>query len=359
MSADVLRAIVDHIDAGGTIYGSSPLVAIIRESLAHPVLDGQYEDPVADREARQAVRVSLAAAHAMSDLDLERRRMTLGSSDIAAVCGLNPWSSIHDVWLSKVHGRDSGDNERTTLGHILEPTILALYCDRYDATMVKGVYELGPEPWMAATPDGRIVTLRGEHVAGVLPICEAKLVGLRSLFMWGPGNTDEEESDAVPIHYLCQALWQIACTGAPFVDVSALLGTEFRTYRIHANPELQDKIIRRGRDFWHNHILTRVPPPVDGSEGASTMLKLLYPKSGPARISSDPELDALVVSLRAARKAFDDATDERSLCENRIKALLKDASGAFGEGWNIRYGTQKDGKRPFVFTEPKKAGKAA
>ncbi len=27
---------------------------------------------------------------------------TLGASEIAAVCGLSPWKSVHDVWLSKM-----------------------------------------------------------------------------------------------------------------------------------------------------------------------------------------------------------------------------------------------------------------
>lgn len=280
-----------------------------------------------------------------------RRRLTLGSSEIASVCGINPYATSHSVWSAKCLGTETEENEAMRLGNLLEPTIFSIYSDRYSVELTKGAYLLGPEPWMSCTPDAY-------RVAGGL--VEAKLVGLRSIFQWGPGNTDERESDAVPLHYMCQAQWQMVCTGEPFCDVAALLGTEFRTYRIRSNVDVQHKLVNRGRAFWEHYVLTKTPPPVDGSEDCRELLKTLYPRSGAEPVQADERLEQLAAALRQAREAVDQATEAKRLQENLFKAELKDARGAFGDGWRVRYAEQRDGKRPFVFeNQEDKSGKAA
>jgi putative phage-type endonuclease len=291
-----------------------------------------------------------ATESSLSEADLLARRNTLGSSEIAAVAGVNPYASAHNVWLAKVHGQEFEGNERTMLGNILEPTVLAIYANRYCVTLKKGVYTIGPEPWMAATPDSTIVESGG--------LAEAKVVGLRSLWMWGPGNTDTTESDAVPLHYLCQTQWQMLVTGAPFVDICALLGTELRNYRIRPSAEVQSRLLSRGRDFWERYVLTRTPPPADASEGAREMLKRLYPQSEAEAVAATPELEQLAEQLRAARELLESAKEQKQLAENLLKERLKDARGAHGAGWRIRYTTQRDKKRPFVFEHEREKGAA-
>lgn len=336
-AAEVLEAIVRHVSAGDTLQRTSPLVALATEALAAPALT--IPSPPPARAELLPVRAGL------TDDEKRIRRATLGSSEIASVCGVNPYATLHNVWLAKVHGVDFEGNEATTLGNILEPMIFAIYAERYDRVLRKGAYVVGPEPWMSATPDAYI------EGGGLV---EAKLVGLRSIFMWGFGNTDKQESDAIPLHYLCQAQWQMACTGEKFVDVSALMGTEFRSYTVRADVDVQRKLIARGRDFWERFVVTKKQPPVDGSDGAREMLRTLYPRSGADPAKADERLVELVEKLRAAREAHERATQEKTLRENEIKAELKDAGGAFSDDWRIRYSTTKAGTRPFVFEDGKK-----
>ena len=329
-ATEILQAISEHFAGGGVaLNATSPLIV-----MANEVLDATPGDAI---RPMAGVRVGLTKE------ELDRRRRTLGSSEIAAVLGFNPYSSIHDVWSSKVLSVDFEGNEATWLGTMLEPAIFRIYSERYNKRLVRGEYTLGPEPWMSCTPDALIVDEDG--------LVEAKLVGLRSIYQWGPGNVDEQESDAVPLHYLAQALWQLIVTGLSFVDVSALLGTEFRTYRIHRNEPLMQTMVDRGRHFWNTYVRTATPPPVDGSEGSRELLRLLYPRSGAEPLPADPELEELAAKLAEARKALEAATEEKRLRENEIKARLKDARGAFGKDWRIRYSQNKDGKRPFVFEE--------
>jgi putative phage-type endonuclease len=287
----------------------------------------------------------LSVRGGLSDEEKARRRATLGSSEIAAVVGVNPWQSVHQVWLSKVHCVDFEGNEATALGNILEPTILSIYSERYGRPLVRGVYTTGREPWMSCTPDAVL--------ADGSALVEAKLVGLRSLWMWGSGNIDEQESDAVPMHYLCQCQWQCAVMQKPFVDVAALMGTEFRTYRIRSDPKVQSQLISRGRDFWDRYVVTRHEPPVDASDGAREMLAKIYPRSDAEPVPANPKLDELTSALALARESLKRAAAEKQLRENQIKAELRDARGAFGEGWRIRYATTRAGTRPFVFETDK------
>jgi putative phage-type endonuclease len=339
----VLRGIVSCAAEGVRLQSTSPLVPLALEILAEPEPSEAEGVAVAAPEAARPPPPLLPLHPGLTAEELVRRRATLGSSEIAAVAGVNPYASPHNVWLAKVEGVDFEGNEATQLGNLLEPSICAIYADRYGRRLRKGVYTVHPsEPWMSATPD--------MHIEGG-GLVEAKLVGLRSMWQWGPGNSEGEESDAIPLHYLCQAQWQMAVTGETFVDVSALMGTEFRSYTIRANAEVQAQLIARGRDFWQRYVTTKTPPPVDASEGAREMLKRLYPRSGGEPIAATPRVEDLVTKLRIARAGYALAKTAKALAENELKSELKDASGAYGVGWHIRYSTTKAGTRPFCFDD--------
>ncbi len=309
------------------------------------------EDDVTSELLTALIAHGATVRQTFSDEVKAARRKTLGASEIAAVAGVNPYASMHTVWLAKVHGVEFEGNEQTMLGQLLEPAVVAIYCDRYGKSVTKGHYSIGPEPWISATPDYEI---EGED-----GLVEAKLVGLRSMWMWGQGNTDTEESDAVPLHYLAQCQWQMLVRGKSFVHLSALMGTEFRSYTIRANATVQGGLLARGRDFWDRYVVTGKEPPVDGSEGAREMLTKLYPRAGGDVVAATPELEELADALLQAREAVKQAEYEKQLRENQFKAQLRDARGAFGNGWRIRYANTKSGSRPFVFEHEREKGKAA
>jgi putative phage-type endonuclease len=272
--------------------------------------------------------------------EIVERRGTLGASEIAAVVGINPYATAHNVWLEKMGLGQFDGNEATELGNALEDAILSVYTTRYGRPIRKGNRIVGQEPWISATPDAHIVT------GGLV---EAKLVGFRTVWQWGPGNTDDVESDEAPLHYIAQAQWQMMVTREPFADIAALMGTEFRTYRIRPNMEVQARLLDQGRAFWQRYVLTKTPPPVDGSEGAREMLAKLYPRSGGDRIRATPELESLAELLKEARERLSVATYDKKDLENQMRAILGKAPGAYSTRWRVRYSTTKTGSRPFVF----------
>ena len=43
-------------------------------------------------------------------------------------------------------------------------------------------------------------------------------------------------------------------------------GNKLETFRLHRNSELIAELLHFGKQFWHDHVLAEVPPPVDESD---------------------------------------------------------------------------------------------
>jgi putative phage-type endonuclease len=267
---------------------------------------------------------------------VEQRRHTLGASEIAAVIGVNPHMSMHQVWMSKM-GLDTFEgNDATEAGTDFEPVILQRYARHHHVEIRPGSYMVGPESWMSCTPDA--------HVVGGGMI-EAKLVGFEAAWEWG------SEHDGAPWRYLVQGQWQLLVTGEPWVDLAAQMGTRAPRYiRIHPDPALQAELVERAREFWVSYVVTGEPPPVDGTDGARAMLAKVYPAHRPGRlVKADGEAEALAAQLLGVREVYDATVHEERRLENRLKELMKDAEVLLGGEWKCTWKAQKDGKRPFKF----------
>jgi putative phage-type endonuclease len=267
---------------------------------------------------------------------VEQRRHSLGASEIAAVIGVNPHMSMHQVWLSKMGLADFAGNDATEAGTDFEPVIIQRYARHHGVEVRPGAYMTGPEPWMSCTPDA--------HVIGGGMI-EAKLVGFDAAWEWG------SEHDGAPWRYLVQGQWQLMVTGEPFVDIAAQMGTRAPRYiRVHHDRALQAELRERGREFWFNYVTTGEAPPVDGTEGAREMLSKLYPAHRADRfLHADGEAEALAAQLLGIREVYDATVHEERRLENRLKEIMKDAQTLIGNEWKCVWKAQKDGKRPFKF----------
>lgn len=271
----------------------------------------------------------------LSPEEVEKRRHTLGSSEIAAVLGCNPYKSSHDIWLSKMGLADFVENDAVEAGTDFEPVIIARFARHHNVGVRKGEYMIGPEPWMSATPDAYI------DGGGVL---ECKMVGFEAAFEYS------SQEDGAPWRHLLQCQWQLACTGEPFAVIAAQMGTRAPRYiRVESDKELQTTMIERARTWWHKYVVTKEPPPVDHTEGARTMLHKLYPSHATPALQADQELEDLAAQLLAIREAYDKVTDQETLLTNKIKERMKDAEAVLGAQWKCTWKRSANGRRPFNF----------
>lgn len=272
-----------------------------------------------------------------TEQELAQRRLTLGASEIAAVAGLNPWHTQHDVWLEKMGLADRADDVRTRAGELMEPVIRALYCEETGSEIAHFGTVVHPKhAWVSATPDFAVC---GRPIVG-----EAKFVGWRIAGHWGTRPED------IPDYYRPQAEWQMEVCGAEEAHVAALVGgPDFRRYVVKRDRDLAGMLLDIGAKFWRDHVIARRAPPVDGSESAREMLKKMFPRDARPLVRATPEAEQIATLLVGARKNRAAAEAYEATLENRLREAIGDRAGFFSDGWTATWKTSKNGVRPLKF----------
>jgi putative phage-type endonuclease len=291
---------------------------------------------------------------------LEKRKLGVSATDIAAISGLNPYKTIYDVFLEKLDlVEPTPDNPRMRWGRRMEDVLTEDYENMTGyITFKTGLLRNPDNHLVIGTPD-RLVFIHDSHNDDGRPNkgLEVKTAGIRQKDRWGEPGTDN-----VPEEYLCQCMWYMAVTGLDEWDlIVSIAGTEPVIYTIHRNDELIAELIRRAEDFWNNHVLTKEPPAVDESESAKEMLNRLYQKADLDMIESDDKLDKLVEALNRQRKFKAVAEENERYLENKIKAIIGDHEGVKGEWGQITWKKTKDrtdfDKKSFMADNPELAQK--
>lgn len=254
----------------------------------------------------------------LTEADLAFRRRHLCSSDIASAANVGPFAAPIQLWEAKVLGLDwipdPDEAERLEIGHEVEPVIATLYARRTGATLrTLAPIEHPKLPWVAATPDREVVGTKG--------LLECKAVGVKSAPFWGEPS---EGPNGIPDHYLAQVAWQMAVTGAEWVDVGALLGTELRIYRIERDRTLEAELLEAGRRFWFRHVVPQIAPQVDGTDACSAYLARRFPRRD-ARAELLPmtmPAAAALLEYREASAAVEQQRDRQARAKNILCALI-------------------------------------
>lgn len=256
----------------------------------------------------------------------------IGASELPAVLGLDPYRSALDVWAAKTElVQEDGGTIHTRLGTLLEPVILTLYAEASGAQVYPspGTLRHPTEAWLLATPDA--LAAADEH-ATIDRVVEAKHRGHWNRAGWGESHTDQ-----VPDAVAVQVYAQLAVTGYRFGDVAALLsGSDVRFYRLHADAELMEIMLQRGRAFWEDHVKTRQPPEVVAADNAR--LGRLFRQATEVLKPASPAVEAALDQLRVAKQRLAELEQERDLLEALIKSAIGEDSGVecpFGRAtWN-------------------------
>lgn len=267
---------------------------------------------------------------------LAERRTGIGGSDIAAIVGLHPFRTVHQVWMDKVGLGEDGaaDAEAARWGRIMEPIIGSEYARREEVSVVRfdpAFVRDQERPWVVGTPDYRIA----DAPVGV----ECKFPGWRQAHRWGFAETDE-----IPEEALCQAQWYLWLYRGTIKrwDVAALLGQELRIYRIAPQPDLQALLLARAEEFWQGHVLTQRPPAPDASAGTCEMLAAIYPRDVEPIRAATPDEEALAAQVWEARHGRDQTEERLAGLENALRYAIGAAAGIEGPFGRITYKRTKD-----------------
>jgi len=256
---------------------------------------------------------------------LEWRRQGIGASDIAAIIGESPWTSPFALWANKTGQTPDNTNpsEMMIFGKRFEQIAAPWFHDE------TGLHVAGEQtwvthpnhPWAKATVDGFVYPDNPDDFDTDTPplgTFEAKVD-----FRHGPDVWDAE----IPIHYQCQAQWQmwVTQTARCWFAVLHSFG-QFRVYQLDRNDDDIRLLVDAAETFWVDHVLTGTPPPVDGSDATSDAIATIWPTHQPAVIH---EADSSLVELLRQRTLFKSriAADKDVLAEidNQIAVAVGDA----------------------------------
>lgn len=252
------------------------------------------------------------------------RRSAIGSSDMAAILGLDPYRTPHAVWLEKT-GRVEPEpsSQKAMIGTILEPSILKLVSEEIGRPIVP-VHDPFAKGILKAHLDGMV-----DKAAFGQPIVEAKSSGL--VDGWGEAGSDE-----IPDKVMVQVHHQMICSDSHEAFVGALLakhGFTFSVYRIPYNPDLAEVIIHEAARFWEHVVQDTVPPEAASAIDLPILARMERESTTIVQIPAD-----LVLEERRLKAIADAAEKEHQDAKARLVAALGTSeAGVADGGWSVTY----------------------
>lgn len=263
---------------------------------------------------------------------LEHRQTGLGATDAPKILGLSRWGSALSVYERLTEGPgDDTPSLPAWLGLKLQSTVAELYTAATGQKVrAANTHFRHPEhDWMVCHLD-----YRAWGNPKLLIECKTRA------YMKGYG---EDGSNEIPADVWVQVQHEMAVTGAETAHVAVLFGHHtFRVYVISRDQQFIDKWIEKGTDFWNNHYLARVPPPVTGHPEDDRYLRRHHPDDDGSLIAATAEQEALVGRLVLAINNYKAVEQARKEVENQVKEVIGDAAGLTGSFGSITWKKSKD-----------------
>ena len=273
---------------------------------------------------------------------LDQRRRGIGGTDIAAICGVHPYSSPAAVWSDKMGLTEVQENEPMHWGKRLEKVVGDEYAEREGCDIVhlsdqiisrerNGVLLQG-SPDAMVFPPGKV---QNSDLGDVELICRTADKGLEIKTAsawakgWGTGAAD------IPPHYYIQCQWYMMLTGKRDWDLAVLIGgMDFRVYRLKAHPRLQEILALKAVEFWNDHIEARVMPDADASEHYRKAAEAQLPRKTEA-IAAEVEDTELADALFIAKNVLEQKEHEVKQLQNKLleRMVQKGATAILGDNW--------------------------
>ena len=252
------------------------------------------------------------------------RRRSLGASEIAAVCGLDPFRGIWDVWASKVGLGIENDVPGAEMGHLFERPLLEHYSRKTGIALTYPKNMRHPKyDWVSATPDG----------LGKDCVVQVKMVGTHMAHHWG---------EEPPKYVVIQVQWEMMVVGVPLAAIVACIGgTDYRTHDVPADAQMQEDLLDIGRQFWYEHVLANVPPDPDESEACRRALAKRYSRFKDEYAPASKELAELAFKYRELGKQIKVLTTEQSQIGNLLRYSIGEGAGLTFPGGRVQWKPQK------------------
>lgn len=245
----------------------------------------------------------------------------IGSSDIAAVMGVDPYRTPYQLWLEKT-GREerSGDNKFTIAGTRMEGVVAEYFedqlCAHFNRESLQEITFFHPQhDYLLASPDRHYQRVQGDQL--VFGLLECKTT---------QKNIDPE---FLPEQWFCQNQYQaaiVAATGRWQVDECAVAwffrGLDFNYHLFEYDPAFGDMLLNEAGEFWVNYVLKDIPPPLHGAAD----VEKAFPRHRAGKvIKASDELMQEYEQLVKVRAQIKELQDQEEAIKERFKVIMQDA----------------------------------
>ncbi len=275
---------------------------------------------------------------------LKTRRKGIGGSDIAGICGINPYNSPLYIYLDKKDLLPETDEENIAmeLGLELEPFLSKKFIKWINENEGLNI-ELKEMPFILQDDkiDYFLVNLDRWFEHPQRGKCAVELKTTTEF------KRDQWRGDEVPDEYYAQVQWQLMITGFSWGYLAFLIGNRiFDVKVIPRNEKIIKSLKEKGIEFQKEFIEKNQPPGPIGLKSDEEALKILYPEELPGtekKLDLEEEKEILksleLIEIQNKRKDF--AIKQIEKAKQIIKAAIGESEYMIAGDKKITYKTIK------------------
>lgn len=255
---------------------------------------------------------------------LAERKSYVGASEVAAICKLSSYDTPRKVWMCKKGLLEVPESLAMKMGNALEPLAaseFAFYMGIKETDLLPTrLVRHDRYPHFAANPD------RFWESPDGLATVQLKTCGEYASGDFGQSGTDEVKDE-----YLVQCAWEMAVSKAKVGYLAVIIGNrDFRVFRFTWTPTMK-AIVQRAfedvRDWWEDHYLADVPPPLTGRDADREIITDAYVDPHDEILAQRPEIDDLLGGWRELEKLVEEGTLEIERRKNILRETIGNAAG--------------------------------
>lgn len=247
------------------------------------------------------------------------RTKFIGSSEISAVMGIDPYKSPLRLWASKTGRIPQGEmSEAAEWGTRLESVVAEKFSEKHDVKLMayKKRFIHPKYPFISCELD-RIIT-------GTDEIVEVKTCNEYMKKNW--------VGEDMPQNYCVQLNTALGLSKRKKGWVALLAGGQkYIEKHLTFDQELYDMTIQKAVEFWNTFVLADLAPVATGQDNEDT-LDLLYPQSKEGVLALEGELaqevDVLVADMAGASESMSHLKEEIDKTQARLKQILGESEQA-------------------------------
>lgn len=250
------------------------------------------------------------------------RKKHLGSSDMPAILGCDPYRSAHDVYLEKTGQlKEQKESAAMDIGNMMEVGVLD-YAERELGPLDRNVHGICSQLPILQVNTDAVLKSANEPVEG-------KTANILRPYAVNE-NWGEEFTDDIPNYTIVQSHVHMICLKSEICHVPALIGGRgLCMFTVNINVTMVELILNTAKRFWTENVQKGIPP----SDSMPHLEVIKRIKRVPNKVVDvDPVLVQKWMDAKEAHKA---AEAEKEMTQEALLAVLQDAEQGNAKGLGI------------------------